>query len=133
MGDDARVSLSFLYIAVHPVPPSGDDSAGKEADRYRLLSAELDRVHITGRGCFPRRVIRPGGDGRKCNRPDRAVRLRLNGCRSGKYREAESSPSLRSIAVAPRLHAILRGSRKLRRRVSIAEPLELRLVLGFTV
>lgn len=77
------------------VPPSGDDSAGS-------ISITIGGIGPRAyyRGCFPRRVIRPGGDGRKCDRSDRAVRLRVNGCRSGKYREAESSPSLRSIAVA---------------------------------
>jgi len=59
-------------------------------------------------------VIRSGGDDRKRDRSDRAIRSRLNGCRSGKYREAESSPSLRSIAVA----AIARDSRKLHYRLS---------------
>lgn len=96
----------FLPFFLHLVPSSGDGSAGKEADRYSVsitASGIGPRAYYReeGRGYFPRRVIRPlSGDDHKCDRSDRAVRLRLNGCRSGKYREVESSPSLRSIAAA---------------------------------
>jgi len=104
----------FLYIAVFS-SPSGDVSAGKEAARYRFLSTELiPRAYYCG--CFSRHIIRPGEDDRKRDHSDRTVRLQLNGCRSRKYREAESSPSLWSIAVAAIARDSTWSSRKLHRR-----------------